>query len=169
MTSLVITSAEATRSRFSSPWLLVRTPTGFGPKPRFQIGREQPTHVDVTEYFWYFLFILLGVCVLYFYDLSAWDGCWSLVSIWSIIYKFLNVCPISIARLLREVGRLGARKPINHTSWVADVTPTDRLKSVRNRCVIDHFCDVFVYFHIWWYPACMEVCLILLGQISFLF
>ena len=133
------------------------------------MGREQPTHVDVTEYFWYFLFILLGVSVLYFYDLSAWDGCWSLVSIWSIIYKFLNVCPISIARLLREVGRLGALKPVNHISWVADVTPTDRPKSVRNRCVIDHFCDVFVYFHIWWYPACMEVFLILLGRISFLF
>ena len=82
--------------------------------------------------------------MLYVYDLSAGDSCWSLVSIWSIFYKFLNVSPISIARLLREVGRLGARKPVNHTSWVADVIPTDRLTSVRNRCVIDHFCDVFV-------------------------
>ena len=62
-----------------------------------------------------------------------------------------------------------ARKPVNHTIWVADVTPTDRPKSVRNRSVIDHFCDVFVYFHIWWHPAFMEVFLILLGQISFLF
>ena len=32
----------------------------------------------------------------------------------------------------------------NHTSWVAIVTPTDRLKSVRNRCVIKVFGGVFV-------------------------
>ena len=39
------------------------------------------------------------------------------------------------------VGRW-ARKPVNHTSWVAVVTPTDRPKSVRNRCVIELFCGV---------------------------
>ena len=37
-----------------------------------------------------------------------------------------------------------ARKPVNHTSRVAVVTPTDRPKSVRNRCVIELFCGVFV-------------------------
>ena len=31
---------------------------------------------------------------------------------------------------------------VNHTSWVAVVTPTDRPKSVRNRCVIKLFCGV---------------------------
>ena len=36
-------------------------------------------------------------------------------------------------------GKVG---PVNHTSWVAVVTPTDRLKSVRNRCVIELFCGV---------------------------
>ena len=35
-----------------------------------------------------------------------------------------------------------ARKPVNHTSWVALVTPTDRPKSVRNRCLIELFCGV---------------------------
>ena len=43
--------------------------------------------------------------------------------------------------MLRLVGRW-ARKPVNHTSWVAVVTPTDRPKSVRNRCVIELFCGV---------------------------
>ena len=43
-----------------------------------------------------------------------------------------------ITRPLREVGRLG-RKPVNHTSWVAVVTPTDCPKSVSNRCVIENF------------------------------
>ena len=46
-----------------------------------------------------------------------------------------------IERLLRLVGRW-ARKPVNHTSWVAVVTPTDRPKSVRNRCLIELFCGV---------------------------
>ena len=32
-----------------------------------------------------------------------------------------------------------ARKLVNHTSWVAVVAPTDRPKSVRNRCLIDLF------------------------------
>ena len=29
-----------------------------------------------------------------------------------------------------------------YTSWMAVVTPTDRPKSVRNRCVIELFCGV---------------------------
>ena len=33
---------------------------------------------------------------------------------------------------------------INHTSWEAIATPTDRPKSVRNRCVIEVFGGVFV-------------------------
>ena len=37
-----------------------------------------------------------------------------------------------------------ARKPINHTSWVDIITPTDRPKSVRNRCVIELFVALFV-------------------------
>ena len=31
---------------------------------------------------------------------------------------------------------------VYHTSWVAVVTPTDRPKSVCNRCLIELFCDV---------------------------
>ena len=46
-----------------------------------------------------------------------------------------------ITRLLRGVGRW-ARKPVNHTSWMAVVTPTDRPKSIRNRCLIELFCGV---------------------------
>ena len=33
------------------------------------------------------------------------------------------------------MGRLVPVNRYNHTSWVAAVTPTDRSKSVRNRCV----------------------------------
>ena len=53
------------------------------------------------------------------------------------------MCVLLITRLLRGVGRW-ARKPVNwlNTSWVAVVTPTDRPKSVRNRCLIELFCGV---------------------------
>ena len=40
-----------------------------------------------------------------------------------------------------KVGTLLTR--FNHTSWMAVVTPTDRPKSVRNRCVIEVFGGVF--------------------------
>ena len=53
--------------------------------------------------------------------------------------------PQSVAQLLCNrmcISIILARKPVNHTSWVAVVTPTDRPKSVRNRCVIELFCGV---------------------------
>ena len=40
---------------------------------------------------------------------------------------------------------MGPVKPVNHTSFVAVVTPTDRPKSVRNRCVIELFVALFVF------------------------
>ena len=53
------------------------------------------------------------------------------------------MCVLLITRLLRGVGRW-ARKPVNHTSWEAVVTPTDRPKSVRNCCLIELFVALFV-------------------------
>ena len=59
----------------------------------------------------------------------------------SSFFSLCSLCVLLIKRLLRLVGRW-ARKPVNHTSWVAFVTPTDRPKSVRNRCLIELFCGV---------------------------
>ena len=53
------------------------------------------------------------------------------------------MCFLWITRLLRGVGRCVC-KPINHTSWVAVVTPTDRPMLVRNRCVIELFVALIV-------------------------
>ena len=39
-------------------------------------------------------------------------------------------------------GKVGPVNQVKHISWVAVVTPTDRPKSVRNRCVIKLFCGV---------------------------
>ena len=38
--------------------------------------------------------------------------------------------------------KVGPVNQVNHTSWVAVVTPTERPKSVRNHCVIELFWGV---------------------------
>ena len=52
-------------------------------------------------------------------------------------------------------GKVGPVKPVNHTSLVAVVIPTDRPKSVGNRCVIELFCcavcvDTLPFWHFYW-------------------
>ena len=47
-------------------------------------------------------------------------------------------------RLKVKVILTCARKQVNHTSWVAVVTPTDLPKSVRNRFLIELFVALFV-------------------------
>ena len=44
----------------------------------------------------------------------------------------------------RTFGKVGPVNQVNHTSWVAVVTPTDRPKSVRNRCLFELFVALFV-------------------------
>ena len=42
-------------------------------------------------------------------------------------------------------GKVGPVNQVNHTILVAIVTPTDRPKSVRNRCVIELLCGVVCF------------------------
>ena len=50
-------------------------------------------------------------------------------------------------------GKVGPVIKVNHTSWVAVVTPTDRPKSVLYRCVIEYFGGVFVLsLYVFHYP-----------------
>ena len=88
----------------------------------------------------YHIYHLCFTCID-FYDLSAWGGCWFDVYIRRFIYKFLNVCPFDYT-VVAGSGKVGPVNQVNHTSWVAVVTPTDRPKSVRNRCLIELFCGV---------------------------
>ena len=49
----------------------------------------------------------------------------------------------------------------NHTSGVTAVTPTDRPKSVRNRCAIEVFGDVFMlshFFLFFFFCGCRGIC-----------
>ena len=73
-------------------WLLVGTPSAFGPELAYRLRVAQPTLMDVPIVLIYF-YITIYVCVPHFYDLSVLVGCWSSVSIRRIIYKCLNVCP----------------------------------------------------------------------------
>ena len=41
-----------------------------------------------------------------------------------------------LSNSLSEVDDESIALCVNHTSWVAVVTPTDRPKSIRNRCLI---------------------------------
>ena len=50
------------------------------------------------------------------------------------------MCPFDYTAVAVS-GKVGPVNEVNHTSWVA-VTPTDRHKSVRNRCVFELFCGV---------------------------
>ena len=54
----------------------------------------------------------------------------------------------------------GTVNEVNHTSWMAVVTPTDRPKSVRNRCLIKLFCGVVcvVTFPFWHFCWCRGFC-----------
>ena len=51
------------------------------------------------------------------------------------------MCPFDYTAVAVS-GKVGPVNQVNHTSWVAEVTSTDRSKSVRNRCVIELFCGV---------------------------
>ena len=53
------------------------------------------------------------------------------------------MCPFDYTAVAGS-GKVGPVNQVDHTSWVAVVTPTDRPKSVRNRCVIELFVALFV-------------------------
>ena len=76
----------------------------------------------------YHIYHLCFTCID-FYDLSAWGGCWFDVYIRRFIYKFLSVCPFDYTAVGVGSGKVGPVNQVNHTSWVAVVTPTDRPKS----------------------------------------
>ena len=74
---------------------------------------------------------------------SAWGGCWFVVYIRRFIYKFINVGLFDNTAVAWS-WKVGPVNQVNHTSRVAVVTPTDRPKSVHNRCVIELFMALFV-------------------------
>ena len=123
-------------------WLLVGTPSAIGPEFAFSRAEHSQPYSDVTIYiFANYIYHLCFTCID-FYDLSAWVAVGLLsISGGCCIYKFVNVCPFDYTAVAGS-GKVGPVNQVIHTSWVAVVTPTDRPKSVRNRCVIELFWGV---------------------------
>ena len=63
-----------------------------------------------------------------------------------VYLQFFNVCPFDYTAVAGS-WKVGPVNQVNHTSWVAVDTPTDRPKSVRNLCVIELFCGVCLCCH----------------------
>ena len=59
------------------------------------------------------------------------------------LFMYIYMCPFDYMAVA-ESGKVGLVNQVNYTSWVAIVTPTDRPKSVRYRCVIEIFVALFV-------------------------
>ena len=103
-----------------------------------------PIRMSLYIYLLYYIYHLICFTCIDFYDFSAWGGCWFVFYIRRFIYKFLNVCPFDYTAVA-GCGNVWPVNQVNHTSWVAVVTPTDRPKSVRNHCLIELFCGVFFF------------------------
>ena len=98
---------------------------------------ELPVRMSLCLFLLYYIYHICFSCI-YFHGLSAWGGCWFVVYIRRFIYAFLNVCPFDYTAVSGS-GKIGPVNQVNHTSWVAVVTPTDHPKSVCNRSVIGLF------------------------------
>ena len=117
-----------------------------------------PIRMSLYIFLLYHIYHLCFTCID-FYDLSAWCGCWFDVYIRRFIYKFVNVCPFDYTAVAGSV-KVWPVNQVNHTSWVAVVTPTDRPKSVRSRCLIELFCGVVCVFTLpfWHFRGCRDFC-----------
>ena len=138
-------------------WFLVGTPSATRPELAFSRAEHSLPYSDVNIYIYIFFAILYLSSILYvyrfdFYDLYAGGGCWFVVYIRRFIYKFLNACPFDYTTVAGS-GTVGPVNQVNHTSWVAVVTPTDHPKTVREplcnrtflwRCLCCHFTFLLV-------------------------
>ena len=114
-------------------WLLVGTPSAIRPKLVFSRAEHSLPYSDVTIYIFAILYLS---SMLYVYR-----------CLWPFHLGWLLVCCLYKEAYLQIFKRESfwlhcccgewegwAVNQVNHTSWMAVVTPTDRPKSVHNRC-----------------------------------
>ena len=139
MTDLVQASSETTVSWSSSPLIVSRDFFSHQTWARFQTGGARPVYSDVTIYkFWYIIFMTYAVCVSIFITSPLGVAVGFFVSIRKFIYKILKSVSFWLHGCCGE-WKGSARKPVNHTSWVAVDTPTDCPRAIRNCCIIESF------------------------------
>ena len=135
-----------------SPLIVSRDSFSLWTWARVQTARSTAYFNGCPYIFLIYYYITIYVCVTHFYDLSALVGCWSSNSIRRIIFKCVSFW---IHGLCGKWEGWALVNWFHHTSWATVVTPTDRLKSVRNRCVIevvDGFflcCQVAFWIFLW--------------------
>ena len=156
MTGLVQTSSEATGR------VLILVPSDcysglLQPSDLISLpdGRSTACPIRMSLY----IFLINNIYYLYclcfdFDDLSAWCGCWFVVSIRSFIYKFLNVCPFDYTAVAGS-GKVG---PVNRLTtsieWMLSVAIwLTVLSRYRNCRVIGHFSfQIHLNLHAWYFP-----------------
>ena len=140
-------------------WFLVGTSFGQHTWARFQPGGAIRPYSDVAKYIFDIYYLLTMLFVYWFL--------WPLRLVWLLVcclYKevYLQIFKCVSFWLHGCCGEWegGPVNQINHTSWVAVVTPTDRPKSVRNCCLIELFCGVVcvVTLPFWHFCWCRGFC-----------
>ena len=132
------------------------------------MGGAKPNQADVFIYFWYTILSINKLCVLKIkiYGLSTLLGGWSSIFIRRIVYKFWIYMSCWLHSFCGNCKGLDPVNRFNHISVLAVVTPTDRPKSVCNRCVIEYFGGVFVLaLYIMEFPVGVRAFVIGLSQI----
>ena len=120
-------------------WLLVGTPSAIIPELAF----SRP-YSDVAKYI-FDIYYLLTILFVYWF-------LWPLRLVWLLVCCLCKEVYLQIFKCVSfwlhaccGEWEGGPVNQVNHTSWVAVVTPTDRPKSVRSCCLIERFCgDVCV-------------------------
>ena len=140
-------------------WLLVGTPSAIRPELAFSRAEHSLPYSDDTQYIFAILYLSSMLYVYRFlwpFRLGWLLVCCLYKEVYLQIFKrvsfWLHGCCGS--------GKIGPVNQVNHTSWVAVVTPTDRPKSVRNRCVIELLCGVVcvVTLPFWHFCWCRGFC-----------
>ena len=133
-------------------WLLVGTPSAIRPELAFSRAEHSRPYLDVAKYIFDILYLFTMLCVYWFL--------WPLRLVWLLVCCLYKEVYLQIFKCVSFWlnGCCGEWEggPVNHTSWVAVVTPTDRPKSVRNFCLIELFCGVVCVatlplWHFCWY------------------
>ena len=140
-------------------WLLVGTPSASRPELAFSRAEHSRPYSDVAKYIFDIYYLLTMLFVYWFL--------WPLRLVWLLVWCLYKEVYFQIFKCLsfwlhgccRE-WEGGPVNQVNHTSWVAVVTPTDRPNSVRNRCLIDLFCGVVcvVALPFWHFCWCKGFC-----------
>ena len=124
-------------------WLLVGTPSSIIPELAFSRAEHSRPYSGAAKYIFDIYFLLTMLFVYWFL--------WPLRLVWLLVCCLYEKVYLQIFKCVSFwlhgcCGECegGPVNQVNHTSWVAVVTPTDRPKSVRNCCLMELFVALFL-------------------------